>query len=100
MIEDQAPATVSPEITHVQLGDKSVTWGGTDLEADELIAAVDLFRACPGQNCLDNDDITFEPDGLSDCPSHMMLYDQRTLNGLLMVRRSRDHWIRREWRDD
>ncbi len=77
------------EIQYVHLGDQAVIWGGTDDEAEALLDAVARYSECEGEDCASKPFASLVP----DCPSHMMLYDQRTLDGLLMVRRSRQRWI-------
>lgn len=71
----------------------TVTWGGTDEEGDRLLAAIGVWAECEGENCSRKP----EYDNTSDCGPHQMLYDQRVLDGLLMVKRSLAWWVEGEW---
>jgi len=83
--------TTSPVV--IQLGDSAVRWGGTEAEGEALLDAVENHRECLGENCNEMPDVS----DVEDCAAHRMLYEQRVLDGLLMVRRDRQRWIDAEW---
>lgn len=77
----------------VLLGDVRVSWAGTEVETDALMAAVHANRGCAADDCCDQANVS----DVGDCPAHDMLNHQRVLDGLLFARRNAARLIAREF---